>query len=77
MGSASSVDIQIGNIDYDELREKCLVAWENIRSMRTAIPTFPVHGWTDQFLNIFGSTPVTDLVYKWLREDLKRVNWLS
>lgn len=32
---------------------------------------------TDQFLDIFGDTPTTDIIYKWLESDLKSINWIS
>lgn len=32
---------------------------------------------TGQVLDIFGDTPVTDIIYKWLESDLKKINWIS
>lgn len=32
---------------------------------------------TSQVLDIFGDTPITDTIYKWLEQDLKSINWIS
>ncbi|AXR16908.1 alpha/beta fold hydrolase [Bacillus sp. E25] len=32
---------------------------------------------TSQALDIYGSTPVTDLIYKWLEKDLKSIYWIK
>jgi predicted esterase len=32
---------------------------------------------TGQVLDIFGDTPITDIIYKWLESDLKKINWIS
>jgi predicted esterase len=32
---------------------------------------------TEQVLDIFGDTPITDIIYNWLEEDLKSINWIS
>lgn len=32
---------------------------------------------TGQILDIFGATPVTDIIYDWLKKDLKMINWIN
>lgn len=32
---------------------------------------------TGQVLDIFEDTPITDIIYKWLEQDLKSINWVD
>jgi hypothetical protein len=70
------VDIRLGERDesprsVDELRE----LYSRARQMRREAADWI--GVTRHFevLDIFGATPATDIAYRWLWNDLKRISW--
>jgi len=74
LGSSSVVDIKIGDKPYmweilDDLAEL-------YRSMRPEAAEWAGPTLTDQFLDIWGPHPATQIVYSWLEKDLRRVHWL-
>jgi hypothetical protein len=74
----SSIDIRLSNehlqfgklVDSNELFEK-------FRKLRPRLSRY--HGFRSQIIDteLFGPSPVTDLVYKWLSEDLRDISWIT
>lgn len=74
LGSSSVVDITIGDKPYT--REILDELSELYRSMRPKAAEWAGPTLTDQFLDIWGPHPATQIVYSWLEKDLRRVHWL-
>lgn len=74
LGSASSVDIVPGSKRLDEVDFDPLL--DLYRHLRKDSPGASpvVHS---SVLDIFGATPVTEIVYGWLWEDLTEIGWLE
>jgi hypothetical protein len=45
------------------------------RAARPEVAKWLQVSWRQEVLDIFGTTPATDLTYDWLRSDLQRVHW--
>lgn len=50
--------------------------WEYVKGLRPSVEFFN-HTHHHGIVDIFGATPATDLVYEWLRDDLKQLGWLN
>jgi len=73
-GSQSIVDVQIGEIGLDDTY--LLSAFDRVRSLRREAVTWIGATLFNGVLRIFGSNPMTELVYTWLWDDLKRIAWV-
>lgn len=54
-------------------------AWDRLRHLRPGAAdwiSLSTH-LADDLTKLFSATPATDLVYQWLREDLKRISWVT
>lgn len=72
------LDIEISKIDTDNFDDNHF--YELNKKIKEYRPDD--YAWlgamrTDQVLDIFGDTPITDTIYKWLEADLKSINWIS
>lgn len=72
------LDIEISNIDRDEFNENNFYEIDKkIKEFRPNDCAWLSASRTSQVLDIFGDSPITDTIYKWLEEDLKSINWIN
>lgn len=70
----STVDIRLRKLSISE--ELDAFIQNNHVSLRSNLPDNSVI-WHSQSLNLCNLTPVTNIVYKWLEDDLKKAGWLT
>ena len=73
----SEVDIQVYDgppIDHQQVIQKMDSLFQRLRG--SAWPWIRIH-YCDAFISTFKCTPVSDLVYKWLEEDLRGTAWVT
>ena len=74
IGAPSAIDIVLGTTKLEDIDADAL--WDRYRSARPDRPA--ASGFVcDSVLDIFGATPVTELVYDWLWNDLRQIGWVE
>lgn len=71
------LDIQIATKDSDDFNNIVYEVDKKIKEYRHDNCMWLSVTRTDQALDIFGNTPVTDIIYKWLEKDLKLIDWIG
>jgi len=73
-GSKSEVDIRLVKQKEEQvdLKELLLLNQKMRPDSKAWISSFT----SDMTMHIFGEKPLTDIVYKWLRDDLEKINWV-
>lgn len=77
-GSQNDIDVRVakssGRMDSRELFDSM---WRQWRALRPEFSDWLVVAITTSVLRIFGPTPVTELVYSWLWNDLQQLGWVE
>lgn len=72
----SNVNIQLQKISFNDDNLLRLLIQHNLK-MRPEFENSAVAQITSQYLDIFSSTPVTNIVFSWLKEELKEIGWID
>jgi hypothetical protein len=77
-GGNNLIDIEIANKkNYDRIKNEWKSTVEKLKSSRPQASGWITSSLHHQVLEIFQSYPVTNIVYKWLWDDLKRISWVD
>ncbi len=72
----NNVNIQLQEISFNDNNLLHLLIQHNLK-MRPEFENSAVAHITSQYLDIFSSTPVTNIVFSWLKEELEEIGWID
>ncbi len=74
-GSATRVDVELGEQSIEMHWDRLQLEWRRFRSLRPHTGAQIGFAFHKQLLDIFQPDAATELVYRWLGDDLRRIRW--